>query len=452
MKLRTKIQLFSSVFILVLMLLINTSIYYFFYHLTAESELDDLSAQTDEVIKAITQNPDIEKKKLLSAFLPNNGMIQVISKNDKPILILEKPIDHGDFSALFQNNESQSIKTNNLGNKVAVISKPIVWEDGELVTIQVSKQLLTLQETMTTLFYVLALASLVMLIPAIIGGRILGKVLLQPIQALIQTMKRNTEHEKWKKLPIHGRSRDELFEMKKTFNDMIDHLESNFHKQEIFVSDASHELKTPISIIKSYAQLLDRRDDAPPELLHESIEAIESEADRMQLLVEQMLLLANNKGKTQKEKINIVALFEDAVHTFQGANDRNIISELKTDMESVTVYGNANQLQQIIYILIDNALKYSNETVKASLEMSGNHVLIRVIDHGPGISKEEQEHIFERFYRVDKARSRETGGTGLGLSIAKTIAVEHNGDLLVDSQVNLGTIFTLQLPTLETES
>src|SRR5699024_5627512 len=150
MKLRTKIQFFSSVFILVLMLLINTSIYYFFYHLTAENELDDLSAQTDEVIKAITQNPDIEKKKLLSAFLPNNGMIQVISKNDKPILILEKPIDHGDLSALFQNNESQSIKTNNLGNKVAVISKPIVWEDGELVTIQVSKQLLTLQETMTT--------------------------------------------------------------------------------------------------------------------------------------------------------------------------------------------------------------------------------------------------------------------------------------------------------------
>src|SRR5699024_4035282 len=101
MKLRTKIQLFSSLFILILMLLINTSIYYFFYHLTAENELEDISAQTDEVVKAINQNPDIEKKKLLSAFLPNNGMIQVISKSNEPILILEKPIDHGDLFAPF---------------------------------------------------------------------------------------------------------------------------------------------------------------------------------------------------------------------------------------------------------------------------------------------------------------------------------------------------------------
>src|SRR5699024_12770489 len=128
-----------------------------------------------------------------------------------------------------------------------------------------------------------------------IGGAVLGKVLLQQIQTLIQTRRRNTEQEKWEKLPVHGRSQDELFEMKVTFNDMIDQLKANFHKQEVFVSDASHELKTPIAIIKSYAQMLERRKETPPELLHESIETIDSEADRMQSLVEQMLLLANNR-------------------------------------------------------------------------------------------------------------------------------------------------------------
>lgn len=452
MRLRTKIQLFSSMFILILMLLINTGIYFLFYKLSAESELEEVSDQTDEMVRTINSNPDIAKKELLGAFLPSNGMIQVISKNDEEIQEVHKPIDHGKLPEAFYNKEIKKITKNDLGNNVAIVSKPIVWENGELVTIQISKQLLTLKDTMTTLFYVLVVASLVMLIPAIIGGRILGKVLLQPIQALIQTMKRNTEQGKWEKISIQGKSRDELFEMKKTFNDMIDHLKTNFHKQEVFVSDASHELKTPLAIIKSYAQMLKRRKEAPQELLRESVETIDSEADRMKLLVEQMLLLANSQEQTKMEDINITALFEDAIRTFQGVNDRTISFEAETDTDKMFVYGSENQLQQIIYILIDNALKYSQDMIKITLNAVDEEVFLRVTDYGPGIPEVEQEHIFERFYRIDKARSRETGGTGLGLSIAKTLAAAHGGDIMVDSHVGLGTVFTLQLPLMIKES
>lgn len=452
MKLRTKIQLFASLFILVLMLLINASIYFLFYKSSAENELDEVSERTDEMVKTMNEQTDISRKDLLGAFLPNNGMIQVISESEEQILAVQKPIEHEGLPSGFYNKEMHEIKKNDRGSNVAVVSKPIIWEDGEVVTIQVSKQLLPLEETMTTLLYVLVIASLIMLIPAIIGGRILAKMLLQPIQTLIQTMKRNTEQAKWEKISIRGKSRDELFEMKKTFNDMIDRLKANFRKQETFVSDASHELKTPIAIIKSYAQMLIRRKDAPPELLQESIESIDSEADRMQSLVEQMLTLAGSREQAKKEDVDIISLYEDAVHTFQGVNDREILFDKRLDINKMFVYGNANQLRQIVYILMDNALKYSTGTVKVTLENEDKKVLFRVTDYGPGIPEEEQDNIFDRFYRIDKARSREAGGTGLGLPIAKTLAQSHGGDIIVASQVELGTIFTLRLPIMINKS
>src|SRR5699024_2305878 len=356
------------------MLIINASIYLLFYKQSAESELDEISTQTDEMVKIINENPEISKKDLLDAFIPSNGMIQVISKSEDVILRREKPVEHGNLDGAFYNKEIQKITKNDLGHNIAIVSKPIVWENDELVTVQVSKQLLTLEETMRTLFYVLVIASLVMLIPAILGGWVLGRVLLQPIQTLIQTMKRNTDQQKWEKIAIKGRSRDELYEMKKTFNEMIDHLEANFHKQEVVVSYPSDELKTPIAIIKSYAQMLERRKDMSPELFNESIETIESEADRMQSLVEQMLLLAKSRNQAKWENVDMVALADNVIHTFQGANERAIRLDIKTDVEGIRVNGNAGQLQQILYILVDNALKYSDDAINITLDHTDDMV------------------------------------------------------------------------------
>src|SRR5699024_5696575 len=154
-----------------------------------------------------------------------------------------------------------------------VIGKPIVWDNGEIVTLQVSKQLGVLQENMKILFYVLLIALFVMLIPILIGANILSRFLLNPIKSLSSVMKEYATRTEWKKINVHSnKSKDELYEMQKTFNEMIERLSENFEKQDVFVSDASHELKTPISIVKSYAQLLNRRGLENPELFYESIE------------------------------------------------------------------------------------------------------------------------------------------------------------------------------------
>src|SRR5699024_8626545 len=313
-----------------------------------------------------------------------------------------------------------------------------------IVTLQVYKHLTGHASTMETLFYVLVVASLIMLIPTIVAGIFLSRFITRPVQELTAAMKENTAYGNWKKISEADQSKDELYEMKVTFNRMIDYLRENFEKQEMFVSDASHELKTPISIVKSYSQLMKRRGADNHELLQESTEAIESQADRMEKLVEQMLLLAKNKDREVYKPFNIVELCRSTAETFKGAYDREIL--FSTSAEILQVTGSYDQLQQVVYILMDNAVKYSQDTVKLSVTQDGQYVKVEVQDSGRGIPETEQEKIFDRFYRIDKSRSRETGGTGLGLSIAKTIAEAHDGTLTVSSAAEEGSTFKLQLP------
>lgn len=449
MKLRTKIQLFSSLFMLILVLLINTSVYYLFYKTSADTELDQLAIQTNTMVETINANPNIPKKELLHAFLPADGMIRIYSEADsKPLLTVTKLTDYRELPGEFSRIESRAIMKNADNNSIAVISKPIIWDEGEVVSLQVSEHS-ALNETMKTLFYVLVVASILMVIPTIIAGFVLGRFLLRPINALIQTMQDNTKYAKWEKIDIENRSHDEIYEMGMTFNDMIDQIKENFEKQEIFVSDASHELKTPISIVKSYAQLLERRGQDNPELFKESVEAIDSEADRMQKLVEQMLLLAKSEYVPHNERrVNMTELCEETVHTFKGAYDRLIHLEIPLQSE-IYVMGNKDQLHQVLYILMNNAIKYSEDAITLTLTKENQHVHIRVSDNGQGISEKDQQRIFDRFYRIDKARSRDTGGTGLGLPIAKSIIENHQGHISVMSQLSEGTTFLLELPIRE---
>lgn len=448
MKLRTKIQLFSSLFMLVLILLINTSIYTLFYKTSAKSELDQLLDHTNTIVSTLHSNPDIPKNELLDAFLPQNGMIRVISKQEnEPLLLLTKNNEYRNLPSEFRRSESKEIVKNEDKTNIAVISKPIIWDNGDVVTLEVSEHLVTLKGTMTTLFYVLFVASLLILIPTIVAGSFLGRFLLQPIKTLTNTMKENIKHADWKKINLQNRSHDELYEMEKTFNNMIDELKDNFEKQEMFVSNASHELKTPISIVKSYAQLLSRRGKDYPQVFDESVQVIESEADRMQKLVEQLLLLAKSENNDAFEKVNLIDLCEEIVKIFEGAYDR--IINVQKQLTPLFVFGNKDQLEQIIYILIDNGLKYSEEDININIFKHNHFAILQVTDFGQGIPENEQKFIFDRFYRLDKARSRETGGTGLGLAIAKAITDVHRGKLSVDSKIGEGSTFTLELPIMK---
>lgn len=272
-------------------------------------------------------------------------MIRVIDENDRPFILQTKSGAYETLPWEYVTTESKTIETQANGPDVAIITRPVIWNNGEIVTVQLSNHLNHLEETMKTLFYVLIVAGAIMLIPSIIAGTLLGRFLLNPIQKLIQTMKDNTKHAKWQKINLENRSKDELYEMEMTFNEMIDYLRDNFEKQEIFVSNASHELKTPIQIVKSYAQLLERRGMENPELLQESIEAIDSEADRMKKLVEQLLSLAKNRQAQEMNRVDLGELTEETVETFEKAYARKI--NFQQNADDLMVYGNRINLNKL---------------------------------------------------------------------------------------------------------
>lgn len=447
MKLKTKIQLFSSLFMLLLILLVNTSIYFLFYKISAENELSRLSNETNTIVETLQANPDVPRSQLLKAFVPENGIIRVIDQNGEELIpTITKSESYTQLAYEFIDHEKRTIEKDEQGHYIAVVMKPIIWENGEVATLQVANFLIALDEMMHTLFYVLVAASLIILIPTVIAGNLLSKFVIQPIQKLIETMKINIHDKNWQLIEVENESKDELYEMVTTFNELMRQLKESFKKQEQFVSDASHELKTPLSIIKSYAELLKRRGKANPELIAESIDVIEQEAERMQLLVNQLLDLAKNKQAFPHEPIDLVPLVKKVHRIFADAYDRKI--HLDIAEKSVLIKGNEKQIEQVVYILLSNAIKYSEKEIALHLYVKQQFAVLDVIDKGIGISEEEQKRIFDRFYRIDKARSRQTGGTGLGLAIANEIVKHHGGTIEVVSEIGKGSTFTVNIPML----
>jgi len=241
---------------------------------------------------------------------------------------------------------------------------------------------------------------------------------------------------------------DELKNVAIAINGMLDRINESYAAQARFVSDASHELRTPIAVIQGYANLLDRWGTEDEKALLESVTAIKDEAESMKDLVEQLLFLArgdSNRINMVVEQIELSGLVEDVINESRLIDDRH---EFKVTCSKVTVAADRGLLKQALRILVDNAIKYTDIggeiTISASSE--GDTARLSVSDSGIGIKPEILPNVFDRFVRADESRTRATGGAGLGLSIAQWIAIRHNGHLEVLSREGIGTRITLVLP------
>ena len=225
--------------------------------------------------------------------------------------------------------------------------------------------------------------------------------------------------------------------------------------QRAFIADASHELRAPLSVIHANAELMKRHASESIDANREAVDDIIVESDRLGRLVSQMLTLARADAGQARLSMSEVALDEVAEEVAHGmrilAEERGV--SLETDVAGpIRLRGDNDRLRELMVVLTDNAIKYTNAGGKVRLEVgkpSGGKVMIRVSDTGCGIPSESLPHVFDRFYRVDKARSREAGGagTGLGLAIARWIAEAHGGSIRAESSVDVGTTLTVELPT-----
>lgn len=243
----------------------------------------------------------------------------------------------------------------------------------------------------------------------------------------------------------------ELAGIENAMNDLLDRMRESYREQTRFVSDASHELRTPIAVIKGYADMLDRWGKEDQQILEEGITAIRSESDRMNTLVEQLLFLARGDSGRQHltmEEISLTSIMQE-VYDESVMIDSKHQYELQKEPGDIICIGDYGMLKQAVRIFVDNAAKYTSEGDTISLRVGINKArlcpYVSVQDNGIGMKREDVAHIFERFYRSDVARNSKTGGTGLGLSIAKWIIDRHRGTIEVITREEIGTRFTVFL-------
>jgi heavy metal sensor kinase len=298
--------------------------------------------------------------------------------------------------------------------------------------------------------YLLMFAPLLLLAAGGVGYW-LSRRALSPVDTVTRAARTITGHTLSSRLePLH--TGDELQRLSDTLNEMLARIEIAFTRVTEFTADASHELRTPISLIRTEAELALRRSRGEEEY-REALRHILLEAERTTTLIEELLSLARADSGRQALNIQPIdlrgALQEVASGWRAVANVRGLqFSERILDAE-LRVLGDADALRRVINILLDNAFKYTpapGGVVTLSAEEKDGSAVISVHDNGMGIAEEDQGRIFERFYRVDKARSREQGGAGLGLSIAQWIVQQHQGQIRVESTLGAGSIFRVELP------
>ncbi|MHB1315485.1 MAG: sensor histidine kinase [Christensenellales bacterium] len=279
-------------------------------------------------------------------------------------------------------------------------------------------------------------------------GLVVSRYIIKPVRELTDAATTIAGGRFDRRVQVSGRS--EMAHLAETFNMMSEKLESLDHVRNEFVSNASHELKTPLSSIKILTESL-LYQPFDEKITKEFLTDINSEVDRMSEIVNDLLALVNMDNESsrsiRKEVVHLEPLLKTVVESLQSLARLNQITlklEIKND---ITIMGDSLRLRQAFTNLIDNGLKYTGAggEVKVSLRDEGRWAVISVKDNGIGIPEKEQKHIFERFYRVDKARSRYTGGTGLGLSIVKNIVTLHEGDISLSSREGVGSEFVVKL-------
>lgn len=299
----------------------------------------------------------------------------------------------------------------------------------------------------------IALMDIVGIALAVLVGKYISSLMLKPVISITQAAKRISIEDLSQRIEVGGAD-DEMKKLSVTFNSMIDRLENSFNKQTQFISDASHELRTPISVIQGYANLVNRWGKSDPQILQESIDSILAETEHMSTLIKKLLFLAKgdqNKANVQKQSFLLNGAVSDIAKELNVMEVKRNITLLEE--AQVTIFADGDLMKQLLWIFTENAVKYTKENGNITLRVyqQGSNGFVSVSDDGAGINQEDVSLIFDRFYRADKSRNKEIPGTGLGLSIAKWIVESHDGKIEVESIVGEGSVFICSFPLHQTE-
>jgi len=342
------------------------------------------------------------------------------------------------------------------GEPVRVVAYRTRPDEGEsprdALVIQCATRLRSERELLRRFAGTLAATTLVILVASALGGGAIAQAVLKPIRAISASIGRVSEaslNERIEVAPIPP----ELKGIAASFNRTMARLEGAFRRQKEFTADASHELRTPLSVIISQGEVALRKARDPEEYAA-TLGSILQTARLMSGMIEKLLALARlgtDAGALQRECLDLGEVAQGAVELVAPLARRRDVSIAVASHAGFAVWGDRAALVEVFMNLLDNAIKYNRPSgaVSVRVERDGDHVLATVSDAGPGIPEKDLGNVLERFYRVDKSRSRELGGAGLGLSICSEIVKLHGGTLCIESQVGAGTTVLVRLPAAQ---
>lgn len=426
MRLKTKIHLLTTLLMLVIVVATNSGIYLLYEKFAYDTEYIQLQSRANELSSTLSQlNAQTNLQQVLRAYMPTDGAVYIYDGE-----LLKTKVQ--------ATLEMQGVPS-------ITYTMPAIWIDGTVVDITLQQSMEEVERTLDLLKVILVVVSVVATIPIFLASLVLGRLILLPLERLNETMRKSASTGKYEKIDTTEKGGDELININRTFNIMMEKLEQHYQKQQEFVSNASHELKTPITVIESYAKLLLRRGFDNREVAQESLQAIANESSRMHEMVLQLLELAKNKEQLDVhfEQLELAPFLNKVASQMEQAYHRTFRIDAQIPK---FIYSDEKILKQLLFILLDNARKYSEDEVRIQATETTNHVRITIQDFGIGIPVEHIPHLFERFYRVTEDRNRKTGGSGLGLAIAHELAQQLGITIDVKSKLGEGSSFTLCIP------
>lgn len=478
MKLKTRIMLLTVGGLIAILVIFSLFIYVFFIRATTDAEIRLLwnRAQTVLRMPEVRLPEEWEKPGLLREFLAERMMIRIIDPagnvrsavSDDAGLMKLRPV----YRTSYNTRIVAAGAIRRLYIQVPVLELP---EKRQVGTLEIAKSFSLTRGYLRILLVTLASGTLIAIFFAIGAAILYVRWIYKPVGLLAGKMEEIEESGAFGRLEGKFASgEDEFGRLGSTFNRMMSRLEDNYKRQRHFVEDASHELRTPLTVIGSYAGMLRRWGGDDRKLREEAVTAIEQESERLLHLVKSLLQSADGGEGAPKADFAPVDLLELAVqtahelflsfertitvHPLPGHTEpppfSSAVPAKDCEAGDFRLEGDREKLKQLLIILLDNALKYSSQPVEVLLreERGPDRIILSVHDRGVGIAPEHIGHLFDRFYRVDQARTRQTGGSGLGLSIARRIVTEHRGEIAVKSEPGQGTVVTVRLPRQQKDS
>lgn len=391
----------------------------------------------------------------------NKGDVDVVVRNrgqlNFAVRLLSKDKQVADGDGAFRNGplwpaaEEGFATVAGRGGSWRVLTESInAKEEPVLGWIQVAEPITYVTDAMDHLKTVLLLAIPLMLLLAGAGGVLLVHEALKPISKVIATAQSISSNDLSGRIAYTG-PEDELARLARTFDRMIDRLQEAFEQERRFSADASHELRTPLTALKGQIEVALSRDRTPAEY-REILNALMKESNRLVRLANDLLLLSRigiPRRPAAEESVNLGDLVLATVEQISPFAESKGLSLTTTVPDTpVETVGDFNQLARLFLNLLDNAVKYTPQggAIRTSVNLSAPAwVEVAIANTGPGFSREHQAHVFERFYRVQTDRSRDSGGSGLGLAIAKEIVHSHGGQIIAESEPDGVTTFTVRL-------